>query len=526
MSLTKVLLTCALLITGQTGGGQLYTNLRAGRIPSTINPDRKADIRELQLYMSGDQGRSWAPIDKITPDKDAFTYTTPADGEFWFKVLIINQQWKSEPPSPFEGAVAMKLVVDTKPPELKIVSAQRQNDELVVEWQANDVNPDPLTLKIDYRPVDSQAWTALPLTPNATGTARAKVATGAPLVVRLSLSDLAKNSKTIEAQVPGGVATATYTAGPLMGKVASTGAIQPPLDPPTPAPALPPLPAAPTVPQLPPGHTGLAEQTTGVPLTGGAAPAGPVKGGIREMQVIATTNNAATYAPAQAAPNLQPRGMPQLQLVNDPEIVLEFEVSKVGPSGLKSIEVWVTRDGGASWTSYAEEESPSQITSGGKYERRLKLPEDGVYGISLVVKSKAGLGRPAPRAGEIPEMLVELDTVPPEGTLLPPVPDAQKPNTLILGWTANDRNLGKTPITLEWADAPSGSWQPIAANLPNTGQYSWKLPATIPSHVYLKMTICDAAGNVGVAVTDRPQLVDVSEPQRRLIRVTPLNKRP
>jgi hypothetical protein len=247
------------------------------------------------------------------------------------------------------------------------------------------------------------------------------------------------------------------------------------------------------------------------------------------MPVIASTNGGGTgvTAPAQSAPQFTaPRAMPQLQLVNDPEIVVEYEVSKIGPSGLKSVEVWITRDGGATWMSYAEEEAPSQITNGGKYQRTLKLPEDGVYGISLVVKSKAGLGRPAPRAGDIPELLVELDTLPPEGTLLPPVPDQKNRNTLILSWTAKDRNLGPTPITLEWAETAAGPWQLIAANLQNNpGRFPWALPASMPSHVYLKMTIRDAAGNTGVAVTDRPQLVDVSEPEGRLIRVTPLNKK-
>jgi len=86
--------------------------------------------------------------------------------------------------------------------------------------------------EIEYRPIDSQAWTALPLTPNATGTARAKVATGSPLVVRLSLWDLAKNFKAVEAQVAGSVAAAAFNAAPLVDKAAAVAAVQPPLEPP------------------------------------------------------------------------------------------------------------------------------------------------------------------------------------------------------------------------------------------------------------------------------------------------------
>jgi len=277
------------------------------------------------------------------------------------------------------------------------------------------------------------------------------------------------------------------------------------------------------VPPLPPGHTGLAEQASGPALAGAAGPTSPVQGGIPKMQAIASTSDAAPGSPRQAQAATQPnqsRSMPPLQLVNDPEIILEYEVQKVGPSGLKSVEVWLTRDGGASWQIFAEDDKAAEMTSGGKYVRTLRLPQDGVYGLSLVVKSKAGLGRPAPRAGELPEMLVEVDTVAPEGTLYSPTPDTSNRNTLILSWIAKDRNLGKTPITLEWAEQPSGAWQPIATNQPNSGSYAWKLPPALPSHVYLKMTMRDEAGNVGVAVTSQPQLVDLSEPEGHITRVT------
>jgi hypothetical protein len=533
MSLTKVLLTCALLMTGQTSGDvkTYYTNSRAGRIPSVINPDRRADIREMQLFMSADKGVRWDPIDRITPDKtEGFTYNTGADGEFWFKVVLINQQGKSEPSDPYKGPVAIKLIVDTKLPDLKIVSAQRQNDELIVEWLANEENPDPQTLKIEYRPADSQTWSVMPLTPNATGTARVKLATSSPLVVRLSLSDLAKNSRVVEAQVPGAVAAAGFNASPVVEHVANAASMQapPPLDPRPQGPPPLALPPNPGTPPPPPGHTALSDQSSGVPLTGGPVAPNLGQASVSKMQAIASTSdgtqNPALPAPPSAPP-VQPRGLPPLQIVNDSEIVLEYEVSKVGPSGLKTVEVWVTRDGGASWRLFAEDPEAAQMSNGGKYLRTLKLPEDGVYGISLVVKSKAGLGRPAPRPGDAPEMLVELDTLPPEGTLLPPVPDAQKRNTLILAWTAKDRNLGATPITLEWAEQPTGPWQSIAVNLPNTERYSWTLPPALPSHVYLKMMVKDTAGNVGVAVTRDAQLVDLSEPEGRLIRVTPANKR-
>ena len=103
--------------------------------------------------------------------------------------------------------------------------------------------------------------------------------------------------------------------------------------------------------------------------------------------------------------------------------------------------------------------------------------------------------------------------------------DSQRRDCLVLSWIAKDRNLGATPITLEWSERPTGPWQPIAANLPNTGRHPWHLPPSLPSHVYLKMTVRDTAGNMAVAVTREPQLVDLSEPEGRLLRVTTANKK-
>src|SRR5262249_3490496 len=147
---------------------------------------------------------------------------------------------------------------------------------------------------------------------------------------------------------------------------------------------------------------------------------------------------------------------------------------------------------------------------GGKYQRTLMLPGEGVYGISLVVRSKAGMGRPAPRPGDAPEMLVEVDTTPPEAQLLPLQPDTQRRDTVQLSWIAKDRNLHERPVTLEWAERPVGPWQLIAAKLPITGRFAWQLPPSLPSHVYLRLSVQDSAGNVAVALTRDPQLVDLS----------------
>jgi hypothetical protein len=66
----------------------------------------------------------------------------------------------------------------------------------------------------------------------------------------------------------------------------------------------------------------------------------------------------------------------------------------------------MTRDDGRTWFKAAEDpdlQPPVQV----------EFPGEGVYGLTLVVRSRAGLGRQPPQPGEPPELRVEVDLTPP-----------------------------------------------------------------------------------------------------------------
>src|SRR5262249_54940228 len=117
-------------------------------------------------------------------------------------------------------------------------------------------------------------------------------------------------------------------------------------------------------------------------------------------------------APPPGVPARKP--LPPLQYVNINEITLEYELTKVGPSGIGSIELWWTQNDGQTWDRYAVDDTVKPNMPSGRHERRLELPGDGVYGFALVIKSRAGIGKPAPKAGDVPELRVEVDTKAPE----------------------------------------------------------------------------------------------------------------
>jgi hypothetical protein len=192
----------------------------------------------------------------------------------------------------------------------------------------------------------------------------------------------------------------------------------------------------------------------------------------------------------------------------------------VGPSGVASVELWWTKNDGQDWDKYAFDDQIKAPVTGGKYQRTLELPGDGLYGFALVVRSPAGRGRAAPRPGDVPEVRIEVDTIPPVAQLYAPQADAKNPDSLLLTWLAKDQNLSQNPVTLEWSENRNGPWHPIASNAPNTGRHVWSLPEHRPVEVYLRLKVRDTAGNEGVAVTAEPQNVDLSEPEGRIVNIS------
>jgi hypothetical protein len=227
--------------------------------------------------------------------------------------------------------------------------------------------------------------------------------------------------------------------------------------------------------------------------------------------------------PAVGPQNPAP-ALPALQFTRDHQVTLEYEVTKFGPSGVGSVEVYITRDDGQSWQLYGAPQTvslpvptapadPKNSPTSLRRSVTVNLPNEGVYGFYLVVKSGAGLGKPAPRNGTPPQIRVELDTTPPKAKLYELVPEPGSHDSLVITWTATDQNL-VPKVLLEWAEQHNGRWEPIGGGeLPNTGRYSWQLPPGVPPQVYLRLTVRDAAGNVSVAQTAKPILIDLNQPE-------------
>ena len=258
-----------------------------------------------------------------------------------------------------------------------------------------------------------------------------------------------------------------------------------------------------------------------MPFTPGA-PSSTNNGNTAPNRLVATSDQNANVAaaPNTAAAARPPRGpLPNLIITNNRQLSLDYEVTKVGPSGIGRVELWLTRDDGKTWEKFGE--NPEL-----KPPMRLDLPAEGQYGFRLVLHSRAGRAQPVPMPGAVPEMRMELDITPPTAQLYRPEPDAKQPDALILSWNASDKNLAPNPITLQWCEKLGQEWQTIVADYPNEGRYAWKLPPSVPYLVYLRLMTHDTAGNSSMAETPEPVCIDLKEPEGRLIGIAGGPSRP
>jgi hypothetical protein len=530
---TGTLALILLLATTPGVGDTFPIKERSLRIPIKVDPARRSQIKELRLFSSSDQGKTWQQVGVAHPDDSGFPFNAPTDGEYWFSVVVIDMQGRADPDNIYQVPPSQKIVVDTLKPVVRLVSTDRLGEEAAVAWEIQEEHPDLASMKLEYRPADAppNVWYPAAITPALAGQTRFRLTSPAPVAVRMQIQDQAGNVAS---------ASGDIAAAPNM-QMAANPASAPPMAPPSapPAPVTPP--AGPATAAVAPVGGSPWEQNrpsqsmppvneprypaeypyppAGAPTNYQAAGSAVADPNVR--QVLATSETAAplpTPALSQAVSRLAHGQAAPLFITNNKQVTLDYDV-KPGPSGVGKVDLWITKDDGRTWEWFAENREL-------KPPMTVELPGEGVYGFSLVVQNRAGVGKRPPASGDAPEMRVELDTTPPSAQLFAPQPDPRQRDAVVLSWSATDRNLPANPITLQWAEQRDGPWNVIKSGLPNNGSYSWKLPETLPPQVFLQLTAVDSAGNPGVAVTQQTVVLDLKEPEGHLIGIRNAVRRP
>jgi hypothetical protein len=199
-------------------------------------------------------------------------------------------------------------------------------------------------------------------------------------------------------------------------------------------------------------------------------------------------------------------------MINKRQIQLNYKLDEVGKSNVSMVEVWKTQDTRA-WQKY-KEEKPN-----GSGSILIEVPSEGRYGFTLIARSGVGLAEPAPTSGMQPQVWVEVDETKPNVRIAQIEVGRGNDNKLTIRWTAYDRFLAASPITIEYAEQRDGEWKTIASNIGNDGQYVWIMPETLPFEFYVRVKAVDQAGNVGSDQTSKAVAVDQKVPKATVIKV-------
>lgn len=544
----------------------------AFRIPFTVDgvPQGAKYATEVQLHVSEDRGASWQLGSRVPPENREFQFRAPHDGEFWFLVRTKDLTGRLRPEGP--PSPQMRVLVDTRPPQIEIAAQRDSSGELTVRVSASDGYLSPETLKLTFQTSAGQ-WRTIAAEPlvreraspgkeeSFTGQTRVVTAeVGQATSVRAEIHDLAGNTATAQAIIESSTTPLISPSNP------NDRVTTPPNTTPTSPPAEslpPPLAQIPSSPQVsttarpvsapptspsspsitPPATTLPAPQLPsqssiglpGMPVSNPplAAPPATTPAEVIQAEPLPTppplpmtpptTVSNAVVSPPTSMPPIVERpaasGLPpgvQPRMINSRRFEMEYDVSQVGPEGVGRVELWLTRDNGRTWVKRGEDEdrrSPYLIV----------VDDDGLFGFRMVVETAAGLRSSTPQSGDLPDVWIGVDTVAPSARLIPIDHAAQGPiGVLTIRFEAYDAQLSARPIVLSFAADASGPWTPIASGLENSGRYDWKLDSRVPGKIFLRLEVRDEAGNLTTVTLPEAVSIDHVRPQGKILNIRPV----
>jgi hypothetical protein len=526
------------------------------KIAADVSPAEQP--AEFRLFVSANLGVKWDLAQTARAGDRAFNFQAPGDGEYWFQIRSIDRQGRLSMDA--GGPPELRVIIDTMQPRLDLSVVRGEAGEIKARWQAVDPTLDANSLKIEYQNASGQ-WkpVAVDRPPpggdrsTTTGTLTWYPNDAAPgtVPVRAEISDRAGNVTVTTAQaksefaLPPTSASASPPRGPLTASIPApdSSAISKWQS----------LPSWTSAPQVDaPGHwtpptsnlagtSGAtqwpADRTAAIPLGRNPIPsvdpnpplvadrtwewANPA---IRNQASRIDSPRQETSQPQSPAPAATtpigasrpstPSGV-RPQMVNSRTFDIDYEVGSVGGSGIAKVELWGTRDGGRTWSSYGtDNDNRSPI--------RAVVEGEGVYGFTIVVQSGSGVSGLPPRSGDQPQVWIAVDLTKPvvQSTGIRPG-DGPHSGELLIGWDARDASLADRPITILYSDRPGGPWTIIAAGLDNNGQFAWRPDSRIPDQVFLRIEARDEAGNVGAFETPQSITLDRKRPEGKIRGVRP-----
>ena len=545
----------------------VHTNRATFRIPFQFDKQEisRLGASEIRLYASLDNGAQWQHVQTVEPAAQKFEFQASVDGEYWFTVQTVDRNGQLHPGGPVMQP-GLIVAVDSAQPTLQLELQQGQPGQVQLRWTSDDVAIDAQSLNLEYTQTGSPDWQQVAVLPAASGQTSWSVPLGGLVAVRGQIRDLAGNAAAAQTAVQIDAAAAGPNPalqvpdlnGPVAGRTSNPslpgslgpGSLDPLPSARTGLAARPePVPYSSSSPPLSTGSRGTAQNRFPLlparqPVGSGPAATSPgftePGGGLasRETSVWPRDQTRRFTRPEDFRQASRPYGGQDLltssqnptaqrqfpaftepvrangiRTVTSRRFHIDYQIDDVGPSGVSSVELYVTQNNGEKWYRYGLDEdrqSPFEV----------EVPGDGTYGFSMRVVSGAGLVDPPPRQGHEPEIVIVADASPPVVNLFPlQQGTGANTNRILITWEVQDRELGERPISLSYSVNPDGPWEPISPWLPNTGQHIWTITAQIPPRLYVRVIARDTAGNVAKMDTPQPVLVDLARPTARIVDV-------
>jgi len=172
----------------------IYSRFHHFRIPFQAGAGDQR-LKQLQLFYSTDQGRTWQPDAIAPPQQRHFRFQSEKDGLYWFAVQTMDQEGRYYPQSMDGAQPSLKVIVDTQAPIVALRGLPPRGGQVGVAWEVRDDNLDttlPDALRLEYKTASGGTWLSIPRNAGASQ-AYWNPETNGTLEVRLRARDRAGN---------------------------------------------------------------------------------------------------------------------------------------------------------------------------------------------------------------------------------------------------------------------------------------------------------------------------------------------
>ncbi len=496
-------------------GAVIYTKKNRFRIPYRYDRAemQRLGAREIRLYISTDQGSNWQHAQSVAPATGKFIFDAETEQEYWFAVRTLDSRNQLHPGGNRVEA-GLKVVVDQTPPELDISCKQLQGNRIELSWSASDDNLDLSQLLLEYRQTGQEEWQKVSIVPQPSGQTSWTVPAGASVSVRGVVMDKASN------------------VGRGTNQIKMVGRRRPVIEPDISDYNEP-------IAKNQQNNNGNMIEEDGFRKNGERIGLDPFasasnnnnplqsdsildsgRSGTQGAFISQNSNNnpgitSGRYGTEKK--NLWSDLPANARIVKSHDFKIGYKIDDVGPSGIGNVDFFITQNGGKKWWRYGEDkdkQSPFQV----------EVPQDGIYGFTMRVRSGVGLVTPPPQPGDRPDIIVAVDQTDPKVELLKPQQGTGRSlNKILLRWKVEEEHPVRKSVALSYSATLDGPWEEIVGWSEDTNNYLWSVKHGMPPKVYVRVSVRDAAGNTTHVETANPIIVDLSKPSARIVDVEPIS---